>query len=61
MTKERWIIEATERIASNNRFIAEICDMVGSDFSRHRTDMERAKSENIFLKSGIKLMATYED
>lgn len=58
MTKEEWIAEAKERISSNETFIADVCDMVGSDWSRHRSSMESAKRENKFLESGIKLLET---
>lgn len=56
MKRQEWITKAKEMIQSNNEFINEVNDMVGSDWSRHRSRMESAQRENEFLKQGIKLM-----
>ncbi len=56
MTSEEWIRIAEEKIRSNDVFIAEVHDMVGSDWSRHRTRMENAVKDNEFLRSAIRLL-----
>lgn len=53
---EKWIEKATEEISQKEKFIAEVEDMIGSDYSRHRTAMERSQKEISFLETGIKIM-----
>ena len=61
MTRQEWINQAKERIKSNQKFINEVNDMVGSDWSRHRSRMESAQRENVFLEQGIKLTTINSD
>ena len=61
MTKDQWIKEAEERITNNIGFINEVNNMVGSDWSRHRSRMESSVRENVFLTNGIKLLKEREN
>lgn len=56
MNPKEWIEKATEEISQKEKFIAEVEDMIGSDYSRHRTAMEGSQKEISFLETGIKIM-----
>lgn len=56
MTKEEWIKQAQKTIENNDKYIAEIDDMVGYDYTRHSSQKSAMIWENKFLNNGIRLM-----
>lgn len=54
---QKWVADAKKRIENNDETIEEVEFMVKSDYSNHKDDLYRAKTDNKFLLEGIELIS----
>lgn len=55
MDKEEFVKQVKEIISSNDEFIEEVYDMVGSDYSRHKDRQSSLLYQNSLWKFALKL------